>query len=139
MQCLIYSRGELTGHADFAGFDPPMGVASGSFCPNENYKRISAIIREVTFLGSLTDTEATEKTRLHAQDVFRRLEALELKARTVAGEDLDLAGGVSITDFSEELEDDPYEVTLLGMTRDISEKYFHDAIQQYYGAATAER
>lgn len=124
MHCFIYSREELIGEAAFAAFDSGMGVTSAPFRPNQNYEKISPIIREFSFLGSFADTDATEETRLHAEEVFRRLETLQLKAQTVAGENIELAGGVSITDFSEELDDDPYEVTLLGMSRIICEKHF---------------
>lgn len=126
MQCLIYSHEKLIGHADFVAFDPGMGCTVAPFMPSGDYEEIRPIIREFSFLGSSADTNATEETRLHAEEVFRRLEALQLKAQTVAGEDIELAGGVSILDFSEELDDDPYEVTLLGMSRIICEKYFGD-------------
>lgn len=124
MRCLIYSHDEIIGEADFVSFDPGMGHTLAPFRPNENYEKIRAVIREFSFLGTMADTNATEQTRLHADEVLDRLAALGLRARTAAGEELNSAGPVSILDFSEELDDDPYEVTLLGLPRDIAEKYF---------------
>ena len=126
MQCLIYSQGELIGEATFTALDSGMGVVYAPFHPNQNYDKISPLIREFSLLGSFADINATEETRLHAEEVFRRLQALELQACTLAGEDTDPAGGVSIEDFSEEFEDDPCAVTLLGLPRSICEKYFND-------------
>ena len=139
MQCLIYSNKELVGHADFTAFDPGMGCTVAPFIPGENYEEIRSTVRAFSQLGTSADTDATPATKAHAARVYQLCADLNLTAQTVAGEDIELAGGVSIVDFSEELDDDPYEVHLLGMSRDISEKYFHEAIQEYYGEDTAEK
>ena len=126
MHCFIYSHDLLVGEADFVAFDSGMGHTLAPFHPNENYEKIRALVRAFSFLGTAADTDANEQTRLHADEVLDRLVALKLRARTAAGEELNSAGPVSILDFSEELVDDPYEVTLLGLPRDIAEKYFGD-------------
>ena len=138
MQCLIYSQGKLIAHADFVGFDPGMGCTLASFIPGENYEEIRPTVRAFTSLGSFADVDATRETRAYATEVYQRCAALDLTAYTHAGELLEPAGGIALFDFSEELDNDPYEVHLLGLPRDISEKYLHEAIQQYYGETRQE-
>jgi len=133
MQCFIYSHEELIGKANFVAFDPGMGVASAPFSPSENYEKIRPTVHAFSLLGSLADINATDETKAHAEEVSRRFASLGLTARTDAGEVLEPEGGVSLWDFSKELDDDPYEVSLLGLPRDISENYFHEAIRQYRG------
>ena len=134
MQCLIYSNKKLVAHADFVHFDPGMGCTVAPFIPSEGYKEIRPTVRAYSLIGSFADTEATPETKAHAAEVYQRCIALDLTACTLSGEDLEPAGGITLFDFSEELDDDPYEVHLLGLPRDISEKYFHEAIELYYGA-----
>ena len=110
MQCFIYSHKDLIGEADFVAFDPGMGVISAPFRPSENYEEIRPTIREFSFLGTSADTDATEETRANAAEVLCRCASLELTARTVSGERLELAGGVSLLDYSEELEDLAVEI-----------------------------
>jgi len=131
MQCLIYSNKKLVAHADFVHFDPGMGCTVAPFIPGENYEEVRAVIQEFTQLGSAADTDATPETKAHAAEVHQRCAALELTAYTQAGEVVEPAGGITLFDFSEELDDDPYEVHLFGLPRDISEKYFREAIELY--------
>ena len=138
MQCFIYSHEDLVGEANFVAFDPGMGGTSAPFIPSGNYEKIRLTVQEFSMLGSLADINATEETKAHAEEVLRRCASLRLTAKTAAGERLEPAGGVTLYDYSEELNDDPYEVILFGLPQDTSEKYFREAIQQYYGDGTAE-
>lgn len=124
MHCFIYAHEELIGEADFIVLDSGMGVTSAPFRPNENYEKIRPAIRAYSLLGTLADINATEETKAYAAEVQRRCDSLGLTTVTVSGEMLEMAGGISISDYFEELEDDPYEVTLLGLSRNICEKYF---------------
>ena len=138
MQCLIYSNQKLVGHADFTAFDPGMGCTVASFIPGEDYEEIRSTVRAFSLLGTKADTDATPATKAHAAKVYQLCADLNLTAHTLSGEVLEPEGGITLFDFSKELDDDPYEVTLFGLPRDISEKYFHEAIQKYYGEDTVE-
>ncbi len=131
MQCFIYSHEDLIGKADFIAFDPGMGCTLAPFIPSESYEKIRSAVRAFSLLGSLADTNATDETKAHAEEVLRRCASLELTARTVSGEVLKPAGGVALFDYSEELGDTGYEAHLFGLPQDISEKYFREAIQRY--------
>jgi|GEM_PF-913798 len=137
MQCLIYSNKKLVAQADFVHFDPGMGCTLAPFMPCGDYEEIRPTVRAYSLLGSFADTEATPETKAHAAEVYQRCIALDLTAHTLSGEVLEPAGGITLEDFSEELDEDPYQATLFGLPRDISEKYFQDAIRQYYGEDTA--
>ena len=138
MQCLIYSNRSLVGQADFIHFDPGMGCTVAPFLPSVDYEEIRPTVRAYSLLGSFADTEATPETKAHAAEVYQRCLALDLTAHTLSGEVLEPAGGITLEDYSEELDEDPYQVTLFGLPRHISEKYFHDAIRQYYGETRQE-
>lgn len=138
MHCFIYSREELIGHADFIGFDPGMNCTTAPFLPSENYEEVRSTVRAFSLLA-LTDINATRETKAHAAEVYQRCAALNLTAYTLSEEVLEPEGGITLFDFSDELDDDPYEVTLFGLPEDISEKYFHQAIQQYWGTDAEER
>lgn len=133
MHCFIYSREELIGHADFAAFDPGMGGAFATFCPHKNYERIRAVVQDFSQLGSLADIKATEATKRHAEEVMQRCQTLCLTARTAVGELLEPAVEISLWDYSEDLGEAGYEIVLFGLPHEIAEKYFHEAIQQYWG------
>ncbi|MBV9850384.1 MAG: hypothetical protein JO250_11975 [Armatimonadetes bacterium] len=128
MKCHIYADGGLIGWAKFVHFDPGMGVSTGPFVPNEDYAKFQPIFRDTTLrYGSVG--EARSEAGIES---WRKAQAFNLTARTVAGETLEPQGGITIFDYSEELEDDAMEVHLLGLPRETSEKYFQEAIGAYY-------
>jgi hypothetical protein len=117
----------LIGSAELMPDDPPMGCASGSFYPNDDYKEIQPVIREQhLYDGSLGKTDGKKLTE--AQD---KISALRLSVITEDGETLDPAGGVHIADFSEELDEDPYQLDVLGLPFDIYDCLFPLAWQEY--------
>ena len=127
MRCNLYANDELVGWAELINTDPPMGSVSGSFYPNDNYKKIQPIIRE-HHLYDGTLGEVNELKRLEAQ---AKIDALRLYVVTEDGEALDPLSGVHIVDFSEELEEDPYQLDVLGLPFDIYDRLFPLAWQEY--------
>ncbi|HEY8459668.1 MAG TPA: hypothetical protein VIM99_04765 [Blastocatellia bacterium] len=123
----MYSNGKLVGSAELTPADPPMGSASGPFYPNDDYKKIQPIIREqLLYDGTLG--EANAQKRLEAQ---AKIDALRLSVVTEDGEILDPAGAVHIADFSEELDEDPYQLDVLGLPFEIYDRLFPSAWQEY--------
>jgi hypothetical protein len=104
-----------------------MGCASGPFYPNVDYKEIQPIIREHNLYDG-TLGEVNEQKRLEAQD---KIDALRLSVITEDGEDLDPLSGVHIVDFSEELDEDPYQLDVLGLSFDIYDRLFPLGWQEY--------
>jgi len=117
----------LVGSAELIPADPPMGSASGPFYPNENYQRIQPIIREHNLYDG-TLGEVNEQKLWEAQ---AKINALRLSVITEDGEALDPLSGVNIVDFSEELDEDPYQLDVLGLPFDIFDRLFPSAWQEY--------
>jgi hypothetical protein len=127
MKCHVYANGMLVGSADLMPADPPMGVASGPFYPNDDYQKIQPVLREHNLYdGTLGEVNA-QKLR-EAQD---KIYALRLSVITEAGDILDPLGGVNIVDFSEELDEDPYQIDVLGLPFDTYDRLFPSAWQEY--------
>jgi hypothetical protein len=127
MKCNLYANEELVGWAELINTDPPMGSVSGPFHPNDNYKKIQPIIRE-HHLYDGTLGVVNEQKRLEAQ---AKIDALRLSVITEDGEALDPLSGVHIVDFSEELDEDPYQLDVLGLPFDIYDRLFPLAWQEY--------
>jgi len=127
MRCNLYANDVSVGWADLISTDPPMGCASGPFYPNDNYRKIQPIIREVHLYDG-TLGEANGEKRMDAQD---KIDALRLSVVTEDGETLDPLSGVHIVDFSEELDEDPYQLDVLGLPFDIYDRLFPLAWQEY--------
>ena len=127
MKCHVYTNGMLVGSAELIPADPPMGSASGPFYPNENYQRIQPIIREHNLYDG-TLGEVNEQKLWEAQ---AKINALRLSVITEDGEALDPLSGVNIVDFSEELDEDPYQLDVLGLPFDIFDRLFPSAWQEY--------
>ncbi len=127
MRCNIYANGELVGWAELNSADPPMGCASGPFHPNDNYKKIQPIIREYhLYDGTLGEVDSQKRIEAQA-----KIDALRLSVVTEDGEVLDPACGVHIADFSEELDEDPYQIDVIGLPFDIYDRLFPSAWQEY--------
>ena len=122
------------GESESVGFDPGEGCVVAPFVPGKHYEKIGPTVRAFSMLGFSAETDAN---KAHAEEVLQRCAALGLTARTAAGERLEPSGGITLYDYSEELDEDPYEVALFGLPWDISEKYFHEDIRQYYGEDAA--
>jgi hypothetical protein len=127
MRCNLYANDELVGWAELTHTDPPMGCASGPFYPNDNYRKIQPIIREYNLYDG-TLGEVNEQKRIEAQD---KIDGLRLSVVTEDGETLDPLSGVNIVDFSEELDEDPYQIDVLGLQFDTYERLFPSAWQEY--------
>jgi hypothetical protein len=104
-----------------------MGSASGSFYPNDDYKKIQPVIREHNLYDG-TIGEVDEGKLLVAQ---AKIDALGLSVITEDGEALDPLNGVHIVDFSEELDEDPYQIDVLGLPFDSFDRLFPSAWQEY--------
>jgi len=104
-----------------------MGCASGPFYPNDSYGKIQPIIREYNLYDG-TLGEVNEQKRIETQD---KIDALRLSVVTEDGETLDPLSGVHIVDFSEELDEDPYQLDVLGLPFDIYDRLFPLAWQEY--------
>ncbi|HEU0175126.1 MAG TPA: hypothetical protein VFV58_12775 [Blastocatellia bacterium] len=127
MKCNLYSDEELVGWAELISTDPPMGCASGPFYPNDNYRKIQPIIREYHLYDG-TLGEVNEQKRIDTQ---AKIDALRLSVITEDGEVLDPAVGVHLADFSEELDEDPYQLDVIGLSFDIYDRLFPLAWQEY--------
>jgi hypothetical protein len=127
LRCKVYTNGRLIGLAELAPADPPMGSASGSFYPNDDYKKIQPVIREHNLYDG-TLGEVDEEKLLVAQ---AKIDALGLSVITEDGEALDPLNGVHIVDFSEELDEDPYQLDVLGLPFDSFDRLFPSAWQEY--------
>jgi hypothetical protein len=127
LRCRVYANGMPVGSAELMPADPPMGCASGPFYPNDDYKGIQPIIREHHHYDG-TLGEVNEQKRLEAQV---KIDALRLSVITEDGEALDPLSGVHIVDYSEELQEDPYQLDVLGLPFDIYDRLFPLAWQEY--------
>jgi hypothetical protein len=127
MRCNLYANDELVGWAELINTDPPMGCASGPFYPNDSYRKIQPIIREYHLYDG-TLGEVNEQKRLEAQ---AKIDALRLYVMTEDGEVLDPEVGVHVADFSEELDEDPYQLDVIGLPFDIYDRLFPAAWQEY--------
>jgi len=104
-----------------------MGCASGPFYPNDGYKKIKAIIREYHLYDG-TLGEVNEQKRIEAQ---AKIDELSISVITEDGEALDPSNGFGIVDFSGELDEDPYELEVLGLPFEIYDRLFPLAWQEY--------
>jgi hypothetical protein len=127
MRCNLYANEELVGWAELIYTDPPMGCVSGPFYPNDNYKKIQPVIREHNLYDGSFGIRDEQKL-IEAQD---KINGLCLVAVTEDGETLNPVGGVHIVDFSEELDEDPYQLDVLGLPHDTFDRLFPLARQEY--------
>jgi hypothetical protein len=128
MRCNLYANEELIGWAELIPTDPPMGRAGGPFYPNENYGKIQPIIREYNLYdGTLGEVNGIKRAEAQA-----KIDALRLSVITEDGEVLDPAGGANIADFSQELDEDPYQLDVIGLPFDIYDHLFPLAWQEYF-------
>ncbi|MBO0860168.1 MAG: hypothetical protein J2P21_17185 [Chloracidobacterium sp.] len=117
----------MIGSAELVAADPPMGYASGPFSPNENYKLVQPVIRERHMYDGTLGKVSEQKLR----ETGDRIDALRLSVVTEDGEALDPSNGFDIADFSSELDEDPYELEILGLPFEIYDRLFPLAWQEY--------
>ena len=127
LRCYVHANGILVGSVELIPTDPPMGCASGPFYPNDGYRKVQPIIREYHLYDG-TLGEVNGQKRLEAE---AKIDALRLSVITEDGEVLDPEVGVHISDFSEELDEDPYQLDVLGLPFDIYDRLFPLAWQEY--------
>ena len=127
LRCRVYANGRLIGSAELIPADPPMGCASGPFYPNDSYRKIQPIIREYhLYDGTLGEVNGQKRIETEA-----KIDALRLSVTTEDGEVLDTEVGVHIADFSEELDEEPYQLDVLGLPFDVYDRLFPSAWQEY--------
>lgn len=127
MRFNLYSGEDCVGWSDLPHADPPMGVVFGSLYPNDAYTKIQAIIREF----HLYDGSFGETNDKKLQNVRQKIQTLNLEVRTEAGDVLEPVGGVHLIDFTEELEDEPIQLSVLGLPREQFLQYWQEADEQY--------
>lgn len=122
MKCFLFARDEVVGWMEPTIFDDGMNVVSGYFQPNDKYAEIQPLIRAYhVFDGTLGEHNPVELARAREQ-----IYALELRAETEDGEQLEPDGGVSLTDFSEELERDAMQLDIVGLPHEQFLRFWRD-------------
>ena len=121
MRYFLYSNDEILGWSELIYTDPPMGCVRGSFYPNDNYKKIQPLIREMM----MCDGTLGELDEERIKSLLPKKDALNLNVRTESGENLE-PDTISIEDWTGELEEeeDVYHLHLFFLPRKIFEKYF---------------
>ena len=127
MKFNLYAGDECVGWSELPWADPPMGVVSGPFQPNDNYKKIQPTIREF----HLHDGSLGDRNDNQLQEVMQKIRALALQVRAETGEVLLPVEGVHLTDFSEELEGEAIEITVLGLSNEQFEQFWPNADEEY--------
>ena len=121
MKFNLLANDELIGDSQLEGADPSMGVRIGKFVPNENYSKHQNTFREHSQIrtGMPIDVEPPDEyMRLR-----RQLDSLNLRIETSEGEEVG-AKFIDLEDFSEELGEDGYELSMVVDVRGTYEKFF---------------
>jgi hypothetical protein len=124
----IFADEILVGWSEFSSGDPPMGVASGPFHPNEAYEQIRPLILECQRYSGINGVK-NEQLFLAA---LEKLNIIRFRVQAEDGYDLHPMD-IEFIDFSDMLDQDPYEVSLLGLPHDEYTRYFLNLYQQYFG------
>ncbi len=129
MKVIVYSKEIEIGWAELTRFDPPMGCAAGDFYPNDNYKTIQAVIRQKNdCTGTLGNYD-----EIKFQNICEQIKELALSVRATSQEILNPAGGVHITDYADELENEPdaRQLDILGLDTAIFNRLFPGEYEKY--------
>jgi hypothetical protein len=110
----IYSNGTLIGHSDLEHGDPPMGVAAGRFMPLPAYEQIRGAVPMDL-----------------AESVLPSQDHLNLAVREAGGKELVSSGGVQITDYSEAVGPEGFQVEILGIGYPLYEELFPQHVAAY--------
>lgn len=121
----IYAKGKLIGWSALESGDPPMGVASGVFHPNEAYEEIAPLFQ-------LHFSVAAEGGKELAS-LQQKLAELGLDVNSEDGESVQGVGGVHITDARAELPDEPLQVEVLGVDSEAYQRFFPRQAAAYFG------
>jgi len=121
MKFNLIANGEILGGSELEGADPSIGVRGGKFVPNVNYSKYQHLFREQSrmLIRSLGGQEPpTEYKNLRAQ-----IDALSLRVETAAGEEVPTRH-IEFEDFSEDLGEEGYELSIVVDGRSTYEKFF---------------
>ena len=127
MKFNIFADNTLIGWSDLPSGDPPMGVASGRFYPNEAYEKIRPLIRERELYDGLFDGVKDEQL---LNEAWARINAIHFSVFSEEGQELHPEAGILLSDFSEELGEDGYEVSVMGLPYEEYARYFQEQIIQ---------
>jgi hypothetical protein len=128
MKFYVYASTGLIGWSELPYGDPPMGVVYGPFHPTINYGPLGILIREqhkYDMLGKNYDP-------LQLQRIQERIKQFDIRAVAEDHYQLQPTAGVHFTDYSQELGDDGYEITLLGLPEEEYRQYFPVLYRQYF-------
>jgi hypothetical protein len=122
MRFNLFANDELIGSSKLEKDDESMGVRSGRFYPNENYHKLQPLFRQYS---TITNCDLVEYDRRRAEiELFRRsIEALRLRIETKEGMKVGVRH-VELTDYSAELGDEGYELTIVVDDRRTYEEFF---------------
>ena len=124
----LYAQGELIGHSDLEAADAAMSCACGIFHANENYHKLTPIIRRYSAQVERSNT-GNQDDYIKAWD---EVVALNLIIKTESGETLEPVGGVSLLDYAEELEEESgRELSVLGLPSEQFMRCFPEAYEWY--------
>jgi hypothetical protein len=121
MRFNLFANDELVGYSELEGADPSMGVRSGKFVPHDNYSKHQSLFREHSRIrtGMRIDVEPPDGyKRLREQ-----IESLHLRVETDDGKTVGTRF-IDLEDFSEDLGEDGYELSLMVDGRSTYKKFF---------------
>jgi hypothetical protein len=124
MKFFLLARGEVVGWSPLPLIDVGMNVVRGPFYPNKNYANIQPDILEHhqhLHNGSLEPHNPCELERARQQ-----IRMLDLHLLCENGEILrpEPGGSIHLEDFSQELKEDPFELNVLGLPRELVKKFW---------------
>lgn len=120
----VFSGEKLIGYSDLEGQDASMGVALGRFLPSDEYSEVASVFR--TWVRA---TAPQLEGRPHDEELLavycRQRDALSLSVRTSSGEVI-RTEWIHITDYSDDLGEDGYELSVCLNERSVFERLFPD-------------
>ena len=121
MRFKLFANDELIGYSELEGADPSMGVRSGKFVPHNNYPKYQKLFREHSRIrtGMRADVEPPDEYR----KLREQLDSLRLRIETDAGEAVG-AMLIDLEDFSADLGEDGYELSMVVEDRGTYERFF---------------
>ena len=121
MQFCLVANDELIGYSELEGADASMGIRTGRFVPNENYSKYQSLFREHS------EIRRVMQIGMEVPDEYKRLrtqlDSLHLRIETIDGEKVGTVA-IDLEDFSEELREEGYELSLVVDDRSTYERFF---------------
>lgn len=122
---LVFSGEKVIGSSDLAGQDPSMGVALGRFAPGEGYPDVAHVFRTwARATAPQLEGRPPDEDLLAAY--YRQRDALSLSVRTSSGEVVHTEW-IHVTDYSDDLGEDGYELSICLSQRSVFERLFSGA------------